>query len=161
MHTPSLDVDLTVYWPFLILGLLAIVVWAGWKRHLAISRPDRIRPPGPGDWDEFDHNNRAFGDRRMSHRRPGGSVPLLLSPSAYGLGGRAGVVLDRSTGGLRIASDVEVRSGQRLHVMAEVAPPGTPWVPVTVRNCTTERDRFVLGCQFETTPPWNVLLLFG
>ena len=35
------------------------------------------------------------------------------------------------------------------------------WVAVVVRNCKPTGTLFELGCEFEATPPWNVLLLFG
>ena len=86
---------------------------------------------------------------------------MLLSSPSFRDGLKFGVVLDRSTGGLRIASEVPVAPGCPLQLRAEEAPPDTPWVAVAVRACTPDQDRFVLGCEFETTPPWNVLLLFG
>jgi hypothetical protein len=165
MNTPShisfLGVDLNVAWPYLVVGLLAIVVvWAGRKRKAVDARPTLDVPPEPGDWEDYDPH-RHSGDKRTSNRRQGGFVPLFLASPAFAGGIGVGVVLDRSTGGLRIASEVEVRPGQTLQVMAEAAPPGTPWVSVTVRNCIKERNRSILGCEFETTPLWNVLLLFG
>jgi hypothetical protein len=32
---------------------------------------------------------------------------------------------------------------------------------MAVRNCRDAGQHFELGCEFERTPPWNVLLLFG
>jgi hypothetical protein len=160
-HISFLGVDLNVAWPYLVVGLLAIVVvWAGRKRRVVDARPKLDGPSDTGNWEDYDPHRR-YGDKRTSNRRQGGFVPLFLSSPAFAGGVGVGVVLDRSTGGLRIASEVEVRPGQTLRVMAEAAPPGTPWVAVTVRNCTKERNRFILGCEFATTPPWNVLLLFG
>ena len=160
-HISLLGVDLNVAWPYVVVGLLAIaVVWAGRKRKVVAARSILNGPQDSGDWEDY-IPLQLSGDKRTSNRRQGGFVPLFLSSPAFAGGVCVGVVLDRSTGGLRIASEVEVRQGQTLQVMAEAAPPGTPWVPVTVRNCTKERNRFILGCEFETTPPWNVLHLFG
>jgi hypothetical protein len=160
-HISFLGVDLDVAWPYLVVGLLAIVVvWVVRKRTVVVCRPTLDCPRDSVDWEDYDPRRR-YGDKRTSNRRQGGFVPLFLSSPAFTGGVCVGVVLDRSTGGLRIASEVEVRPGQPLNVIAEAAPPGTPWVAVTVRNCTKERNRFILGCEFATTPPWNVLLLFG
>jgi hypothetical protein len=160
IHIRIQDSELNVAWPYLVVGLLAIVVVSvGWIRKVFVARPNLDRPPDPGDWEDFVPLQLSV-DKRTSFRRQGGFVPLYLASSSFA-GGGVGVVLDRSTGGLRIASEVEVRPGQTLNVMAKAAPPGTPWIAVTVRNCTRERNTFILGCEFETTPPWNVLLLFG
>jgi len=163
-HVNYLDVEINTAWPYLVVGLVAIavvVLLAGRRAKPVVARPKVSRPPDRGDWEDYDPHDVLYGYQRTSNRRGGGFVPLLLSSPAFAGGVRVGVVLDRSTGGLRVASEVEVRPGQPLHVMAEAAPPGTPWVAVTVRNCKKERNRFVLGCEFESTPPWNVLLLFG
>ena len=48
-----------------------------------------------------------------------------------------------------------------LQVKAKHAPDNTPFVTVLVRSCRPNDDHFELGCEFEKTPPWNVLLLFG
>jgi hypothetical protein len=158
-HISLLDIDLNVAWPYLVVSLMAIVVvWAIRMRKVEVVPLNCA--PDPGDWEDYDPRRR-YGDKRTSNRRQGGFVPLYLASPAFAGGVCTGVVLDRSTGGLRIASEVEVWPGQTLQVMAEAAPRGTPWVAVTMRNCTRERNRFILGCEFETTPPWNVLLLFG
>ena len=73
----------------------------------------------------------------------------------------SGYVLDRSTGGLRLALTVAVASGITLQVRADNAPDNTPWVTVLVRNCRHAGQHYELGCEFDKTPPWNVLLLFG
>ena len=48
-----------------------------------------------------------------------------------------------------------------MFARAEAAPVGSPWVGVVVRHCRNRGDHFLIGCQFHTTPPWGVLLLFG
>ena len=35
------------------------------------------------------------------------------------------------------------------------------FVTVIVRSCRKNGDHYDAGCEFEKTPPWNVLLLFG
>jgi hypothetical protein len=48
-----------------------------------------------------------------------------------------------------------------LKILAANAPDTTPWVTIVVRSCKPVGNRFDLGCEFETTPPWSILLLFG
>ena len=73
-----------------------------------------------------------------------------------------GYVLDRSTGGLRIAV-----AGRRSPPAAPCrcgrsnAPDTIGFVTVVVRSCRKNGDYYEVGCEFEKTPPWNVLLLFG
>jgi hypothetical protein len=162
-HVSSWDLDLTL--PLLIGGLIIAGLGVAaffWRRGSSGAATPRKRTnPFRTDQFDFNHYDREYGDQRTSTRRGGGYVPLLLSSPSFRDGLKFGVVLDRSTGGLRIASEVPVVPGCPLQLMAEEAPPDTPWVAVAVRSCTPDQDRFVLGCEFETTPPWNVLLLFG
>jgi hypothetical protein len=85
---------------------------------------------------------------------------LVTSPAFKGEVS-TGYVLDRSTGGLRLALTTAVASGMTLQVRADNAPDNTPWVTVLVRNCRNAGQHYELGCEFDKTPPWNVLLLFG
>jgi hypothetical protein len=103
----------------------------------------------------------TFGNRRSSTRREGQPVLVHLASPAFHGATRDGWILDRSTGGLRIQIDTAVTPGTAIQVIAENAPDTTPWVTAIVRSCTPAKNHFELGCEFETTPPWNVLLLFG
>lgn len=103
----------------------------------------------------------SFGDRRNSQRREGQPVLVHIASPAFHGTTRDGWVLDRSTGGLRISIDAPVAPGTVAQLMAENAPDTTPWVTAIVRSCKPVDKKFELGCEFETTPPWNVLLLFG
>jgi hypothetical protein len=100
-------------------------------------------------------------DRRNSLRRDGPAVEVEVTSPAFKGGAAAGYVLDRSTGGLRLALATGMAAGTALQVRAKHAPDTTPWVTVLVRSCRANDDHFELGCEFEKTPPWNVLLLFG
>jgi len=72
-----------------------------------------------------------------------------------------GFVLDRSTGGLRIAVVDGLAPGTVAEVQAASAPEGVGFIKLHVRSCVRSNDFFILGCEFEATPPWSVLLLFG
>ena len=105
-------------------------------------------------------NGQSYADRRTSLRREGAPVEVEVASPAL-RGNNAGYVLDRSTGGLRLALASGMAPGSTLQVRAKHAPDNTPWVTVIVRNCHTDGEHFEVGCEFENTPPWNVLLLFG
>lgn len=120
--------------------------------------PDDFRPAStpsePGD-------EKAFGDRRTTVRREGQPVQVHLSSPAFHGETRAGWILDRSTGGLRVSLSAPVAPGTAMQVLAQHAPDTTPWVTTIVRSCKPTGKKYELGCEFETTPPWSVLLLFG
>ncbi len=99
-------------------------------------------------------------NRRNSLRRDG-TVEVVVQSPAFTGGEAPAYVVDRSTGGLRLALATGLAAGIALQVRAKHAPDTTPWVTVLVRSCRPTEDHFELGCEFEKTPPWNVLLLFG
>ena len=104
----------------------------------------------------------SFADRRTSTRREGGNpVKVILASQAFKSGSQIGYVLDRSTGGLRLASTTGMPVGTSVQVRASHAPEESPWVTVFVRSCKPNGKGFEMGCEFDKTPPWNVLLLFG
>ena len=110
------------------------------------------------DWEEHEE---SFANRRASVRRDGVPVQVnLTSPTLRG-GQNDGYVLDRSTGGLRVAVTAAIPAGTVLQVRADNAPDTVPWVTILVRSCRDTGPHFELGCEFEKTPPWNILLLFG
>lgn len=114
----------------------------------------------PSDGHSIDDNS-AFGDRRNSLRREGQPVLVRIASPAFHGGIRDGWILDRSTGGLRIQLQSQVAPGTAIQVIADNAPDTIPWVTAIVRSCKPVDKHFEIGCEFETTPPWNVLLLFG
>ena len=103
----------------------------------------------------------SYADRRGTVRRDGAPVRVLLSSTSFRNGINDGYVVDRSTGGLRILIQSAMAPGSTLQVKAINAPDTVGFVTVIVRSCRKNTDHFELGCEFEKTPPWNVLLLFG
>jgi PilZ domain-containing protein len=157
------------YWPVLAVGFavgLAVLAVLSVRRFRA---PGRDLPPpaaylGPEDRlldSNWQLDARSYSDRRAAVRRDGPPVGVLVSSPAFRNGIETGYVLDRSTGGLRLALTATVATGIALQVKAENAPANTPWVTVIVRNCRHAGQHYELGCEFDKTPPWNVLLLFG
>jgi hypothetical protein len=103
----------------------------------------------------------SYADRRGAVRRDGPPVRVVLSSPTFRNGVTDGFVTDRSTGGLRIAMQTAVAPGSSLQVRAVNAPDTVGFVTVIIRSCRKNGDHFEVGCEFEKTPPWNVLLLFG
>ncbi|MDB5310095.1 MAG: PilZ domain protein [Gemmataceae bacterium] len=103
----------------------------------------------------------SYADRRGAVRRDGVPVRVVLSSTSFRNGVNDGFVVDRSTGGLRILMQSAMAPGSTLQVKAVNAPDTVGFVTVIVRSCRKHADHFEVGCEFEKTPPWNVLLLFG
>ena len=102
----------------------------------------------------------SYADRRGAIRREGSPVRVMVSSSSL-RGVTEGYVVDRSTGGLRIVMQSAVPPGSTLQVKADNAPDTVGFVTLIVRSCRKHPDHFEVGTEFEKTPPWNVLLLFG
>ena len=72
-----------------------------------------------------------------------------------------GYVLDRSVGGLCLMTPHAVPVGSVWKVRPCNAPRTTPPVRVEVKSCTAVNHEWKLGCQFEKTPSYAILLMFG
>lgn len=136
-----------------MLGVLVMSLRGGPRKEPRVII--RQEPFDTGD-DEESHAN-----RRSSVRREGSPVKVLLSSPAFEKGTETGYVVDRSTGGVRVVMTSQMVAGTTMQIRAQNAPESTPWVTVIVRNCKHNGQHFEVGCEFERTPPWNVLLLFG
>jgi hypothetical protein len=110
------------------------------------------------EWEPPDH---SYADRRGAIRREGTVVRILVAAPVFRNGLGEGFVLDRSTGGLRIAVTTPLEPGLIVQVRAANAPETIGFVGVLVRSCRKSGEFYEVGCEFEKTPPWNVLLLFG
>ncbi|MCS7020447.1 MAG: PilZ domain-containing protein [Gemmataceae bacterium] len=151
-------------------AVLAIYWW--WRRPSATERlaqaaeeaatkrlrPDQAEIEAALEWAP---RQMALAERRASIRRSGAVVRVTVASPLFTHGITDGFVLDRSTGGLCIALTSEVPRGVVLKVRAAHAPDTVDYVNVIVRNCRRQDGYFEVGCEFEQTPPWNVLLLFG
>jgi len=100
-------------------------------------------------------------ERRRTMRRGGLPTPIQIADPKDSRKMAEGFVLDRSSGGLRVAVQKPLPTGGRVQVRPQHAPDNTPWVTVIIRNCREVGDYFEVGCQFEGDLPWNLLLQFG
>jgi hypothetical protein len=103
----------------------------------------------------------SYADRREAVRREGTPVRVILASPTFRNGMSDGFVIDRSTGGLKIAMSIAMAPGGTMQVRAVNAPDTIGFVTVIIRSCRKKPEFFEIGCEFEKTPPWNVLLLFG
>lgn len=146
--------------PALILlatGLIVVLLLVGRKANAGL-KPPKTSSKGSG---VIPDHGASASDRRESIRRDGPPVEVVFTSPALNTGANQGYVIDRSTGGLRLAVAAGMAAGSSLQIKAKHAPDNIPWVTVIVRNCKNTGEHFELGCEFEKTPPWNVLLLFG
>jgi hypothetical protein len=110
---------------------------------------------------QWDPPEQSYADRRGAVRREGTVVRVVLAAPNFRNGVGEGFVLDRSTGGLKITVTTPLEPGSNVQVRAANAPESIGFVGVIVRSCRKSGEFYEVGCEFEKTPPWNVLLLFG
>jgi hypothetical protein len=151
----ALGAGLVVILVFLILGRRKAKKFAG--PVLLPSTP----LPSP-DW-EGPHPLARHDERRRSIRRGGLPTPILVVDSKASKRAKPteAYVLDRSSGGLRLALERAFPAGSSLLAKPGNAPEGFDWVKLVVRNCREVGDYFELGCQFETDLELSRLLMFG
>jgi hypothetical protein len=102
----------------------------------------------------------ADADRRGIIRREGNRTAVLVARKGWRSPQQA-LVLNRTSGGLRLAIQQDVPVGIILWLRACNAPENTPWAEVFVRWCEQSDGYFEVGCQFQGKLPWSVLLMFG
>jgi hypothetical protein len=98
-------------------------------------------------------------EKRGAVRRAGNAISVYVG-EGDGVPMR-GFVIDRSAGGIGLALDHALPLGTIVRVRPSKAPDTAPWVEVQVKSCRAEGTEYELGCQFQTLPPFNVMLLFG
>ena len=148
------------------LVVMLVLLLLGRRRQPA----HEFRPPvslpstglGSTDWESPLPSTR-HDERRRSIRRTGLPTPILVVDPKGGKRARAAeaYVLDRSSGGLRLALEKPYGVGLTLLRQAVNAPDGFQWVRVTVKNCREVGDYFEVGCQFESELELSRLLMFG
>jgi hypothetical protein len=152
-------------WLALGAGLVVILVFLVLGRRNKRFAGPVVLPATPAaspDW-EAPHPLARHDERRRSIRRGGLPTPILVVDSKGAKRAKAteAYVLDRSSGGLRLALERAFPAGSTLLARPGNAPDGFEWVKLVVRNCREVGDYFELGCQFETDLELSRLLMFG
>jgi hypothetical protein len=100
-------------------------------------------------------------DKRVTMRRSGQYVDVLLSDAELAQAPLHAMVIDRSMRGLCIAVETGYDKGSVLNVRPSKAPSSVPWVRIVVKNCRNVGNVFEIGCEFVQVPPASILMLFG
>jgi hypothetical protein len=140
-------------------ALVAILAFHFLARGRSGPVPPPVKEARQPEYDPFVQGSAT--EQRRTYRRRGNAVAVLIRIPGSTRDPRRGHVLDRSTGGVRLAVEGMIREGTALELMPANAPALTPWVEVKVRRCGETPDGWEAGCEFVHTPPWSVLLMFG
>ncbi|HBI45255.1 MAG TPA: hypothetical protein DDY78_20735 [Planctomycetales bacterium] len=100
-------------------------------------------------------------ERRTAIRRGGHPVTLDLHDPEELQPSQQGWVLDRSLSGLCLMVPNALPIGSFWKVRPCNAPQAMPLVRVEVKSCAPDGAEWKLGCRFEKTPNYAVLLMFG
>jgi len=99
-------------------------------------------------------------DRRRARRRWANPIQVILI-SPYHANTVHGLVINRSTGGLAILTDVPFEPETVLSVRSVEAPRGVGFVDVCVRHARKASKLWVIGCLYQGEIPWNKKAWFG
>lgn len=149
-------------WIALAAGLVVILLFL----FLARRQPGKKGPiiaPSPELLSSLPPPAMARHDeRRRAIRRAGLPTPIIvIDPKARRAKPMEAYVLDRSTGGLRLALEKPQPVGIQLLGRPSNAPEDFAWVNIVVRNCKETGDYFEVGCQFDSELELSRLLMFG
>ena len=100
-------------------------------------------------------------ERRNAARRGGHPISVDMHDPDEKLPQQQAYVVDRSVGGLCLMVPNAVPVGSVWKVRPCNAPRTTLPVRIEVKSCTAAEQEWKLGCQFEKTPSYAVLLMFG
>jgi hypothetical protein len=103
----------------------------------------------------------AAVEHRLSYRRPGNPVLVLVTGADEPDQMFQAWVVDRSRRGLRLAAQRAVQVGRLYAVRPVNAPPAAPWTNLEVRHCSAHDNYWDVGGRFPEPPTMQVLLLFG
>jgi len=150
-----------------IAGLVVLVFFG--HNSVSYGQPRRWQPaPGMGSFEPRTNPVTAtpspvqnLRNRRQWPRRRGNPVAVLIADVPDTAEPVPGVVIDRSRGGLCLASPQPVAMGAFLQVRASASPDDLPWIRVEVRHCRQRADRWLMGCKFEHRLSTKEMLPFG
>lgn len=151
-------------WLALGVGLAVMMTFLFIGRRSRRNRGPVVLPEvqGSADW-EGPFPTARHDERRRSIRRSGLPTPIHIVDAKGGRRAHASeaYVLDRSTGGLRLATEKPVAVGSSMLAKPGNAPEGFDWVKIMIRSCREVGDYYELGCQFESDLELSRLLMFG
>ena len=111
-----------------------------------------VLPEADGNW--------SGSERRRARRRWANPVEVILI-SPFHAKPVHGLVINRSTGGLAILTDVPFEPETGLSVRSVEAPQGVGFVDVCVRHLRKASKLWVIGCQYQGEIAWNMKVWFG
>ncbi len=100
----------------------------------------------------------AIAERREDVRKSGDRLPVFIHDDS---GFCQGHVMNKSSGGLCIASESEVSVGQSIRIQCQLDAKSTASIDLKVCHVKKERDSWVFGCQFLKPQDPVVLKLFS
>jgi hypothetical protein len=100
-------------------------------------------------------------ERRVALRRGGHPVTVDIHDPDEKQPSQQGWIIDRSITGLCLMVPHALETGSFWKVRPCNAPQTTPPVRVEVMSCTPDGAEWKLGCRFEKTPNYAILLMFG
>ena len=145
-------------WQVLVIGFAtaSLAFLVGWTT----LRKRKAREEAAAKADD-PYTSGGSNERRTAARRGGHAITVDLHDPDDKLPQQQGYVLDRSVGGLCLLVPNAVPVGSVWKVRPCNAPRTTPPVRVEVKSCAAAENEWKLGCQFEKTPSYAVLLMFG
>ena len=130
--------------------------------YLALRNVGRAEPPPAGEKLAVEADDDPHGERRANPRKRTTPVVVDLVDPAGVMPRQSAIVVDFSTGGLKLRSQDEVPPDSAWTVIPRSSGgPVKVGLPVQVRECLRHEDHFVLHCQFTRTVSYNELLNFG
>jgi hypothetical protein len=100
-------------------------------------------------------------ERRVALRRGGHPVTVDIHDPEEKQPSQQGWVVDRSISGLCLMVPNALPAGSFWKIRPCNAPQTTPPVRMEVVSCTPDGAEWKLGCRFEKTPNYAILLMFG
>lgn len=146
-------------WPMLVIGVATACV--AFAAGLTTLRKRKPKAPKLAASIEDPLASQGTNERRVAARRGGHPVTVDLHDPDEAQPMQHGWVMDRSVSGLCLMVPNALPIGSFWKVRPSNAPQTTPPVRVEVINCAADGAEWKLGCRFEKTPNYAILLMFG
>ena len=145
-------------WPMLVIGVAtACLAFAAGMTTLRKRKPRTPKLAAAENPVELVGTN----ERRVALRRGGHPVTVDIHDPDEKQPSQQGWIIDRSITGLCVMVPNALPAGSFWKVRPCNAPQTTPPVRVEVMSCMPDGAEWKLGCRFEKTPNYAILLMFG